>query len=389
MATESDFQYFREMQRFCALLRDGHTNVYLPKGMLERNVGRVPLQLREIERRAFVSNMDVALAGDIPIGSEVLEVDGKGIKEMVEKDIIPLISTSAPHIYWDMAIGSWKGAGVGLLFGPKGSKASLKIRRPDGDLVTLEIARDQYVRQVQWAVQSKGVPLSEFRMLDGKIAYMALNDFSSDEIVTAFRKELPQMADAKGIIIDLRENSGGDSRNSSAIVGHFAEAPFKGAAWRTPVHYGVYKAWGMYADSIEELEKYRDYYFGHVYHVAEATEYQPSSGIKLTAPTVVLIGRKTASAAEDFLIMADGIDHITYIGEPTFGSTGQPLMLDLPGGGTARISTKRDFYPDGKEFIGVGVEPDLEVKPTVEAFLSGKDQVLEKAVSSLMEGPAE
>ena len=170
--------------------------------------------------------MDVALAGDIPIGSEVLEVDGKPIKEMVEKEIIPLISTSAPHIYWDMAISSWKGSGVGVLFDPKGSKASLKIRRPDGDLFTLEIARDQYEREVQWA-KSEDVPLSEFRMLEGEIAYMALNDFSSEPIVTAFREKLPQMANAEGIIIDLRGNIGGDSRNSSAIVGHFTEMPIR------------------------------------------------------------------------------------------------------------------------------------------------------------------
>ena len=87
--------------------------------------------------------------------------------------------------------------------------------------------------------------------------------------------------------------------------------------------------------------------------------------------------------------MADGIDHIISIGEPTFGSTGQPLMMDLPGGGSARISTKRAFYSDGKEFIGLGVEPDLEVRPTVEAFLSGEDLVLEKAIASLIEGSAE
>jgi C-terminal processing protease CtpA/Prc len=388
MATESDFEYYREMQRFCALLEDGHTNVYLPRGMLETSVGRVPFQLRAIGRRAIVSNMDVALAANVPVGSEVLKVDGTPIEEMVEKEIIPLISTSSPHIYWDMAIRSLKSAGVGVLFGPKGSTASLEIRRPDGDVVTLEIARDQYEREVQWAVKPEKAPLSEFRMLEGDIAYMALNDFSRDEIVPAFRKELPRMAQARGIIIDLRRNGGGDSRNSSAIVGHFTDTPFKGASWRTPVHYGAYRAWGMHADSIEGLEEYRDYYFGHVYHVEEATEHQPSDGIKLTAPTVVLIGRKTASAAEDFLIMADGIDHITYMGERTFGSTGQPLMMDLPGGGSARISTKRDFYPDGREFIGRGVEPDLEVTPTVEAFLSGEDQVLEKAVASLRDGSA-
>jgi C-terminal processing protease CtpA/Prc len=99
----------------------------------------------------------------------------------------------------------------------------------------------------------------------------------------------------------------------------------------------------------------------------------------------VALAADTASAAEDFLIMADGIDQITSIGEPTFGSTGQPLMMDLPGGGSARISARRDFYPDGREFIGLGVEPDLEVKPTVEALLSGEDRALEKAIAILKE----
>ena len=145
----------------------------------------------------------------------------------------------------------------------------------------------------------------------------------------------------------------------------------------------------MYADSIPDLEEYREYYTGHVYHRAEATEHEPSDGVTLAAPTIVLIGRKTASAAEDFLVMADGIDHVRYMGEPTFGSTGQPLMMDLPGGGSARISTKRDFFPDGRDFIGLGVQPDIEVRPTVEAFLSGKDEVLEKALAALLGESAE
>jgi C-terminal processing protease CtpA/Prc len=389
MATESDFEYFREMQRFCALLKDGHTNVYLPNGMLEEYVDRIPLQLREIDHRAIVTNRETVLAGEIPVGSEILEVDGRPIKVMVEEEIIPMISTSAPHIYWEMAISSWKGAGVGVLFGPKGSTARLKIQKPDGAIVMTEIARDQYQRDVEWAVKREVEPLSEFRMLDGGVAYMALNSFSRSEIVDAFRKELPRLTTARGIIIDLRKNTGGSSLNSSEIVGHFTDKPFRGAAWRTPVNYGVYRAWGMYADSIPEMEEYREYYAGHVYHRAEATEHQPSDGVTLTAPTIVLIGRKTASAAEDFLVMADGIDHVRTMGEPTFGSTGQPLMMDLPGGGSARISTKRDVYPDGREFIGLGVQPDIEVKPTVEAFLSGKDDVLERALATLLAESAE
>jgi C-terminal processing protease CtpA/Prc len=60
-------------------------------------------------------------------------------------------------------------------------------------------------------------------------------------------------------------------------------------------------------------------------------------------------------------------------------------MMDLPGGGYARISTKRDFFPDGRDFIGLGVQPEIEVRPTVEAFLSGKDEVPEKALAAPLE----
>ncbi|WP_315818881.1 S41 family peptidase [Paraflavitalea speifideaquila] len=87
-------------------------------------------------------------------------------------------------------------------------------------------------------------------------------------------------------------------------------------------------------------------------------------------PLVVLIGNNTASAAEDFLIALDDLKgRATVIGERTYGSTGQPLMFDLPGGGSARVCTKRDTYSDGREFVGYGVKPDIEVKRTVEDYV--------------------
>jgi C-terminal processing protease CtpA/Prc len=98
----------------------------------------------------------------------------------------------------------------------------------------------------------------------------------------------------------------------------------------------------------------------------------------------VLIGNNTGSAAEDFLISLDDIKgRGTTIGERTYGSTGQPLSFDLPGGGSARICTKRDTYPDGREFVGYGIKPDVEVKRTIADLIAGKDAVLEKAIEIL------
>ncbi len=61
----------------------------------------------------------------------------------------------------------------------------------------------------------------------------------------------------------------------------------------------------------------------------------------------------------------------------------------VPGGGGAAICTKWDTYPDGREFVGVGVIPDVEVYPTqaeVAAGLwsGGKDPVLDRGVAVLL-----
>ena len=73
------------------------------------------------------------------------------------------------------------------------------------------------------------------------------------------------------------------------------------------------------------------------------------------------------------------------MGERTFGSTGQPLFIDLPAGGKGRICTKRDTYPDGRDFVGYGIAPDVMIEPSVEDFLARGDVVLEKGIEVLLE----
>ena len=106
---------------------------------------------------------------------------------------------------------------------------------------------------------------------------------------------------------------------------------------------------------------------------------------RIVVPTAILIGHKTASAAEDFLIYADNQKHMIKIGEPTYASTGQPLLFNLPNGGLARVCTKKDTYPDGREFVGYGIKPDIEVKKTLSDYIENKDPVLEKAIEYLKE----
>ena len=69
----------------------------------------------------------------------------------------------------------------------------------------------------------------------------------------------------------------------------------------------------------------------------------------------------------------------TLVGEATCGSSGQPLSFSIYGA-DARVCTKWDRFPDGTEFVGVGILPDVPVSRTKEDVAAGRDAVLEAAI---------
>ncbi len=100
-------------------------------------------------------------------------------------------------------------------------------------------------------------------------------------------------------------------------------------------------------------------------------------------PTIVLTNNFTASAAEDFLIFASQLDNFIAMGETTFGSTGQPITMNLCRRMRARICTIECAFPDLTSFEGVGIEPDIMVPVTVKDLLGTKDVQLETAVKEM------
>jgi len=38
------------------------------------------------------------------------------------------------------------------------------------------------------------------------------------------------------------------------------------------------------------------------------------------------------------------------------------------------------MFPDGREFVGIGIQPDVEVHPTQKDLLKGTDPVLQKGI---------
>lgn len=60
-------------------------------------------------------------------------------------------------------------------------------------------------------------------------------------------------------------------------------------------------------------------------------------------------------------------------------------FFSLPGGGNARVCTKKETYPDGREIVGVGIIPDIEVIPFLKDYINQNDVVLNKALEYIKE----
>jgi carboxyl-terminal processing protease len=319
----------------------------------------------------------------IPVGSEIISVSNIPVSRYIDQYVRPYISQSADYILEDSGVDY-------LLDGFLGDTVTVGFRKPDKSIHSMLLKRE--AKNIPWQYATSNT-LFELKQLPGDIVKIDLNSFDTKKIIDTFQAALPVLKKAKAIIIDIRKNGGGNSDHSAAILSYFTDNNFiQGSKWFTREHRASYKAWGAFAardpaDTSEWSRKARDYFYGRVwYEGGQMTRMNmaPKNDRMTTVPLVVLLGHSTASAAEDFLIMLDGLKgRATTIGQRSFASTGQPMSFELPGGGSARICTKKDTYPDGRVFVGVGIKPDIEVNPTVEDYLKNQDKVLERAINLL------
>lgn len=172
---------------------------------------------------------------------------------------------------------------------------------------------------------------------------------------------------AAGLILDLRQNTGGNSQVGWDILAYLADKPFEMGVWQTRTYAPTVRAWGMATR----------------WHTTVGPTCEPLGTKHYGGPVVVLCGALTGSAAEDFLMAFDAMGRGTIIGEPTAGSSGQPIWFPLPGGGTGRVCASRTTYPDGTEYVGRGIMPDIVVRPTLADVRHNGDPVLEAALDVL------
>lgn len=389
--TSNDYEYFRLMKKFCAMLKDGHTNIYFPEkiqSQLSKTMfGEYRIFIENIDHKAIITRVNLSKKNILPIGSEIISVNEYPTREYLAKFVSPYISSSTSHILEDISISE-------MLQGFEGEQYKLKIKKPDGEIFGLTIIHSKCSETELYPDTKESTNLIDFKWYENQIAYIALNSFENKSIDSLFVNKLPELYKAKALIIDLRKNGGGNGDYGLEILKYLIpDTIIYGSKSRTRNHISTYKAWGEMTNPKDtaihpEYKKAYLNYIGEYYYEFSNTPRSLQTSFKrLLIPTAVLIGHYTASAAEDFLIYADKQPHFIKLGSPTFGSTGQPFHFTLPGGALARICTKQDTYSDGREFVGYGIRPDIEVISTVSDFLNKKDQVLGKAIEYLKQNP--
>ncbi len=207
-----------------------------------------------------------------------------------------------------------------LMKGEPGTSVELTIRRGETDF-TLSIVREIIT-----------VPTVEYEMIDASTAYLRILEFSSSTYTAIYSalEDLASQGMAK-LIIDLRDNPGGDVDATLAIADLFI------------------------SDSTLLSISYKDSSKDVTYVATENVTVDPEVEV------AILINGGTASSAEIFSSAMRDSGRAMLFGETSYGK-GVMQVISSFGDGYTSITTASFVGPSGKTIHGDGVEPDVVVK---------------------------
>lgn len=356
-AAASTWDYYRTLMRFVAELGDSHTNVFYPAA-IGRRLGRPPIRTRLIEGRVLVTAVQSPSieASGLHVGDEIVTVDGVPVHQYAEREVAPYQSASTPQ---DREVRLYT---YFLLTGWRDTPVRLGLRRSDGSEAVVTLAREGYqdLRPARrWVTDS---------ILAGNVGYLRIATFGVDSVAAWARSAMTRLMGTRALIIDLRENDGGNTTVGPLAILARDSSPM--ASQRIRNYSALDRARGFDPQPFE---------LGNGW-------IRPDPELHYDGPVALLIGPQTFSAGEDFAVAFELMRRGTIVGEPSGGNTGQPLMFVLPGGGRARVRTKHDHYGDGRSFLFRGVQPSVVARPTVNGFRAGRDEALETALRTVTSG---
>lgn len=233
--------------------------------------------------------------------------------------------------------------------------------------------------------------------LENTIPLLELNSFANGfQLRSFFRKNFKKLNQVRStkLIIDLRENGGGNLSNYLLLTKYIRQSPFrvadtvvaktrKSSVWRSFSGSRLNEIYMRISTSKKRGSGYHFSYF-------ERHLFRPKRRFRFDGQVVVLTSGQTFSAATLFVKAVKGQSNVTIVGEETgggsFGNNGM-LIPDLKLPHTAvRVSFPLfRMVLDKQANKGFGVFPDLLVKPSIESIRKGVDRKLDAAYRLMQE----
>ena len=219
-------------------------------------------------------------------------------------------------------------------------------------------------------------------VLKNGIEYLKITSFSDPKFEADAIDYLRQHKNARAFIIDVRGNGGGST--PEGLIQVLMDRPYRGWSEGTPLTIGLFRSYQELAKSPDLPSESRKYMQGiladsYQSQLLWAGSLNQAQEPIFTGKLFILVDRWCASACEDFVEPFKDNHRATIIGESTQGTSGQPYMHEFGNGMSFRIGTKREYFPDGSAFEGIGIKPDVEVQLRLQDLRNGRDAALLKA----------
>jgi carboxyl-terminal processing protease len=234
---------------------------------------------------------------------------------------------------------------TGLVRGPVGTTVEMTVRRDDEPMTfTMQRAEIhlQFVKQ---------------RVVADDIGYMSLRGFPEPSVIDSIEQNVAtfQEQGVRGLVLDLRGNSGGRIDVGTRLLSHFL-----------PAGSTVY----------EETDRSGQ----NRMHFSRA-------GNQYGLPLVVLVDGGTASMGEIFASAVQEHGAATIVGTTTAGSVAAAQVFSLPDGAGLQVTVYEIRSPEGKQLNRIGVQPDEVIEPDPAGAAQGNDPVLSRAIEILHDAP--
>lgn len=200
---------------------------------------------------------------------------------------------------------------------------------------------------------------ASYRVLDDNIGYVRYESFLDGMGEGNLDKMLINLMFCQGLIIDVRDNGGGNLTYAERFAARFFNE-------RTHVGYIQHKTGKGHSDFSSLDEQWLD----------------PSSNIRWHKPVCVLTNRGVYSAANEFVKYMKQCPLATVVGDATGGGAGMPFSSSIPNGWSVRFSACPMYDASGQS-TEFGIAPDVKVDLLQEDFLRGEDTIIETARSIL------